>query len=265
MYDTSKQRTYTLADSIRDSAKDPDTGKYLGLAERASGSVKSKIEEAVYRVKKSAVDNQPQEQYNPMESMARYVNSISDEDSKRVVETPSPVEGEGPTRGGVRTGNRQYSGYESLMDLVDKTEGAGSYDTLFGHSQKNDFVGTKVSQMTIGELKKFSNGAYGDWSKQQLGYKATPMGRYQIVGQTLEATAKALGLPDDTVFSPAVQDKMFLYLANNASKKGLTGLRNEWEGFKNVPDDVLQTALDSFVSGNSLVPKPNSLVQRKGR
>lgn len=159
-----------------------------------------------------------------------------------------------------------YGGYTELKDLVDATEGGGSYDTLLGFSNKDTFAGKKVSEMTIGELKAFSNGAYGEFSKDKLGYKATPMGRYQIVGATLTDTAKKLGLDDNTVFSPEIQDHMFAYLADTAIKAdGIEGLRSTWEGFKKVPDNVLKSAADNFQSESTLMPKKNKLVTRSGR
>lgn len=141
-----------------------------------------------------------------------------------------------------------------LMSLMDKHEGGGNYDTLYKHSQREgkDFGGTRVSQMTLGELSNFSKGAYANWSKRELGYVATPMGRYQIVGTTLRRVQKAMGLSDDTVFTPAVQDAMFHYLANEALEGKQTpaakrkAMRAVWEGFKHVSDTQLDVAIAEF-------------------
>jgi hypothetical protein len=142
----------------------------------------------------------------------------------------------------------------SLIGLIDKTEGGGDYDTLFGFSNRDGkkFAGTKISQMTIGELKEFANGEYGKWSREQLGYKATPMGRYQFVGTTMASVAKEMGLPDDTVFSPEVQDAMFEYHAKKTIAGGKTMdqkislLREQWEGFKHVDRDTLASAVMKY-------------------
>jgi len=142
----------------------------------------------------------------------------------------------------------------SLIGLIDKTEGGGDYDTLFGFSNRDGkkFAGTKISGMTIGELKEFANGEYGQWSREELGYKATPMGRYQFVGTTMASVAKEMGLPDDTVFSPEVQDAMF----EHHVKKTLAGgdtmdekislLRGQWEGFKHVSRPALEAAVMKY-------------------
>lgn len=141
-----------------------------------------------------------------------------------------------------------------LVQLIDKTEGGADYDTLFKFSNREGgaFAGTSVSQMTLGELSDFSQGEYADWSKGQLGYVATPMGRYQIVGSTLRQTMKEMGLPRNMRFTPQVQDAMFHHLA----KKALSGkdspaakreaLRGVWEGFKSVSNQELDRAIAEF-------------------
>jgi hypothetical protein len=138
------------------------------------------------------------------------------------------------------------------VDLIDKTEGGGSYSTLFGHSQKDRFKGVDVSKMTIGQLKSFADpdGAYGQWVKGQVGRVATPMGRYQFVGSTLFKVANELGLNDDVRFSPQIQDKMFDHYLRQRLNRGQTmgekvdQVRQAWEGFKNVPTMELANLIE---------------------
>lgn len=149
-----------------------------------------------------------------------------------------------------------------LIGLVDRSEGGGDYSTLFGHSQRagGRFAGMDVSKMTLGELYAFTdpNGEYGQWVKSTnpQGVVATPLGRYQIVGSTLRRTAGALGLPDDTVFSPGVQDRMFGHLANARLSKSdnmntkIAELRSEWHGFKGIPDAELAHAIEAYEAKN---------------
>lgn len=149
----------------------------------------------------------------------------------------------------------------ALQGLVDRNEGGGRYDTLYGHVQAqkdSPFAGVDVSKATLGELKQFasSNGNYGRYQTAKLGKLATPMGRYQIVGQTLRNAAKEMGLPDSTVFTPQVQDAIFNHLVDGRlSKAGnmaeaIKGLRQEWEGFKNVPDAQLAQAITAYQNGD---------------
>lgn len=144
----------------------------------------------------------------------------------------------------------------NLVELIDREEGAGNYDTLYSHSQKGgkDFAGVSVSNMSIGQAINFANGEYGDWSRRQLGYKATPMGRYQIVGTTLQRVAGAMGLDMNTKFDARTQDAMFAFLAQEALGRASTmggkrrALRAVWEGFKYASDEELNRAIEEFES-----------------
>jgi hypothetical protein len=146
------------------------------------------------------------------------------------------------------------SEFQPLQAIVDKTEGGGNYDTLLSHSQRKGgaFEDVQVSKMTIAEAVDFSNGDYAQFSKEQVGRKATPMGRYQIVGQTLSSVAKEMGLPPDTVFDETTQDAMFAHLVQKAlnSSGSLKGkraaLRGVWEGFKNASNSELDAAIEHF-------------------
>lgn len=146
------------------------------------------------------------------------------------------------------------SAYTPLQAAIDKTESGGSYDTLLGHSQKSGgaFEGVAVSQMTVGQAIEFSNGDYAEFSKDKVGRKATPMGRYQIVGATLAATAREMGLPPDTLFDKDTQDAMFAHLVQKAISTASTlkgkraALRGVWEGFHSLSDAELDNAIAHF-------------------
>lgn len=135
----------------------------------------------------------------------------------------------------------------SFLAVLDQTEGGGGYDTLFGNAQKGQFAGTDVSKMPISDVLAFTdpNGPYAQSVKSQIGRVATPVGRHQIVGTTLRNAVGALGLDPNTPFSPETQDNVALYLAkqriasSNTPEGKLAALRNEWEGFRKVPDSQL--------------------------
>lgn len=146
----------------------------------------------------------------------------------------------------------------SLLDLVDATEGAGNYSTLFGHSQRDggQFAGVDVSSMTLDQLKDFTNpsGPYGQWVKRAnpKGVVATPLGRFQIVGTTLRGAAQELNLPGDTRFDQNTQHQLFQHLAGRRLAGARTpeaaraAMRAEWDGFSNIPDHVLDRAIANY-------------------
>lgn len=178
-----------------------------------------------------------------------------------VIATPTDKEGFIKRRGSLPSAYAPMdSNAASFVELTDKTEGGGDYNTLFGFSNKNRYAAIKVSEMTIGELKKFAapSGDYGQWVKGQLaksGQKArvaTPMGRYQFVGTTLAAVANKMGLSDDTVFDGPTQDAMFLHylserIASSSTMAGkVEAVRNGWEGYRSVPSSTLERLIKDF-------------------
>lgn len=154
----------------------------------------------------------------------------------------------------------------SIMGMVDRTEGGGRYDTLFGHAQAKNtpFAGVDVSRMSVGQAVQFASpdGAYGNWVKNQLANSgqeariATPMGRFQIVGSTLKQAVQEMGLSPDTPFNDQTQNAIFEHLVNKrlSGPLSMTGkianLRQEWEGFKNVPDEQLASAISRYEAGD---------------
>lgn len=153
-----------------------------------------------------------------------------------------------------------------LFDMTRKHEGGGDPDALFGFSNRGGaFDGVRVSDMTIGELSSFASpsGKYGQWVKSQVGRVATPMGKHQIVGTTLQSAAREMGLSPDTKFTSQTQDAIADHLARRrlagasspAAKRA--ALRAEWEGFKNVSDDALDMAISQFeANGGTSRPRP---------
>lgn len=170
---------------------------------------------------------------------------------------PAPVQGHSS---GGNAGMGPAQANSGLFGLIDAVEGGGNYSTLFGHSQNGGrFDGVDVAKMSLGELYDFSNpsGEYGQWvaGANPKGVVATPMGRHQIVGTTLRAAASEMGLPPTTVFTPQVQDSIATHLAakrlaratSPAAKRA--ALRAEWDGFSNVSDAALDSAIAQFQSG----------------
>jgi len=135
--------------------------------------------------------------------------------------------------------------------------GKGGYNALFSQQQDvegSEFFGTKVSEMSLGELVTFTDpsGKYGQKNKELLkgtdteagrkGLTSTPLGQYQIIGGTLrdimERGGDDLGLTEETIFNKETQDAMFLWYAKDQTDQETTpegkraALRRVWEGFR---------------------------------
>lgn len=146
---------------------------------------------------------------------------------------------------------------------LDRTEGGGNYDTLFGNAQnRGPFAGTSVSNMTVGQAIDFArNSGYGQMVSNQTGGPiATPMGRHQIVGSTLAAAAKEMGLDPNTPFDANTQDAVALHIAKKAisgpqTMEGkIAALRGQWEGFKNLSDAQVGQMVNEIQGTNDPVP-----------
>lgn len=120
-------------------------------------------------------------------------------------------------------------------------ESGGDYDALFGYSNRDGgrFAGRRVTDMTIDEALAFAKGEYGAWSRDQLGYTATPMGAYQVVGTTLEAAKQALGLTGTERLTPEMQDRIGRWIYDT---QGV----GAWEGYRGPQDPG-----SGRISGNS--------------
>jgi muramidase (phage lysozyme) len=109
--------------------------------------------------------------------------------------------------------------------------------------------------MTIDEALAFADlsGPYADYSTTVGRHvKATPMGKYAIVGTTLRDLKDHFKLTGKEQFSPELQDRFFLYLFHDTLNKGgsldakVARLRKVWEGFKKVSDENLKNAIKNI-------------------
>lgn len=124
-------------------------------------------------------------------------------------------------------------GWSELAPKIKARESGGDYDALYGFSNREGgaFSGTKVTDMTVDQAIQFSDpsGPYGQWSKDKLGYVATPMGAYQIVGSTLQDIKEGMGLTGGEQMTPDLQEAMGKWLYQNrggsrpwAASEGMT-------------------------------------------
>lgn len=124
-------------------------------------------------------------------------------------------------------------GWDRIKAGIFAGESGGDYNALYGYSNRagGQFAGTNLTDMTVDQAIAFSDpsGPYGQWVKGQVGRVATPMGAYQIVGSTLRAAKEGLGLKGDEKLTPAMQDKLGMWIYRQQG----TGA---WEGYQGPRD-----------------------------
>ena len=117
----------------------------------------------------------------------------------------------------------------NLLDFIGK--GEGGYDsanrgTVSGNVVGSEMVasrgGKKVSELTVAEIKKYQSITDPN-NKDRL----FTVGKYQAIPDTFNQAVKGLGLSDDTVFTPEVQEKVGLYLVSEKRPKVGKFLRGE--------------------------------------
>ena len=108
-------------------------------------------------------------------------------------------------------------------------ESGGDYNALFGYSNRpgQPFAGVQLTDMTVAEAAQFSDpsGPYAQWVRDQIGYTATPMGAYQVVGTTLRDAMQGMGLTGNERMTPEMQDQIGQWIYQNQG----TGA---WEGYQ---------------------------------
>jgi hypothetical protein len=119
--------------------------------------------------------------------------------------------------------------WEAIKNGIFVGESGGDYNALFGYQNRTGgrYANVKLTEMTVDDAIAFSNvnGDYGQWVKGQIGRVATPMGAYQIVGTTLKAAKKGLGLTGKEVMSEDLQDQLGMWIYRRQG----TGA---WEGYR---------------------------------
>jgi len=111
---------------------------------------------------------------------------------------------------------------KNRVSVVEGTSDADGYNRLLDKGEKGTFVNSKpLSEMTVAEAVAFGQGEeYRNYSRRVLGRSpdelpSTPMGKYQIVGNTLADLVNRGIVDPDAKFDAATQEKLGDYLINN--------------------------------------------------
>lgn len=113
-------------------------------------------------------------------------------------------------------------------------ESKGDYNALydFQNEEGKRFEDTRLTDMSVDEALEFSkpSGEYGQWVKSEIGRIATPMGAYQVVGDTLRDAKKGLGLTGNERMTPELQDQIGEWIYKNQGLGAWVGYKPGMEG-----------------------------------
>lgn len=106
----------------------------------------------------------------------------------------------------------------ALLDQIALGEGTGQakanargfpsgYDVTLGYGAYTpaEFKGKNLTDLTVGQVKQLQAGIR---SHPNNPFNSSAVGRYQIVGKTLDALTARMGIPDSAKFTPALQDRL---------------------------------------------------------
>lgn len=144
----------------------------------------------------------------------------------------------------------------SLLDFIGK--GEGGYDSanrgtiggnVVGSQRTATRGGKKVSELTVAEIKKYQSITDPN-NKDRL----FTVGKYQAIPDTFNQAVKGLGLSDDTVFTPEVQEQVGLYLVSEKRPKIGQFIRGEG----NISSD---TAMIELAREFASIPVPIAIAK----
>ena len=157
--------------------------------------------------------------------------------------TLSAIVGDGASAGLPPVTPDAPEGWAAIRNGIFAGESGGDYNALFGYQNRKGgrFSRVKLTEMSVDQAIEFSDprGAYGQWVKGQIGRVATPMGAYQIVGTTLRAAKKALGLQGDEIMTPELQERLGHWIYREQG----TGA---WEGYRGPRSSFTPSAADDM-------------------
>lgn len=146
-----------------------------------------------------------------------------------------------------------------MLDLISYAEGTGEgtrgYNETLG---RGALTGGDVNliNMTLREVLELQRQmlAHPD-NARMYGDPSSAVGRYQIVGTTLGGEGLTgeggliarLNLSLDELFTPQLQDRLALELLRGRQGQGVEGLRNEWEGLRNIPEQTIVAGMSGQV------------------
>ena len=137
----------------------------------------------------------------------------------------------------------RYGKHDNILDLIASVESGGDYNATLDNGRwtggAQNLTGMTLNQVRALQRQMLADPAnrarYGD------GKGSSALGRYQIVGSTLEGLIKELGLSGDRLFDEKTQDELARALLRRRGNDP-AALRDEWEGLRRVDDGTIRSA-----------------------
>ena len=196
-------------------------------------------------------------------------------------ETGLPLGGVVPDEDIQKGGALYENTLDSIKDRVAEVEGTSGpdgYNTLLGYSQ-DQFTDKPLTEMTVSEVlamqKARGPGTYAEYSKDTVGRIATPAGKYQVVGQTLQGLVDQGIVDPNALYDAETQEDIGSYLVENRGFEDLVNgditqdefeanLGKEFEGIERFGYDTSvtssvdgQSGTDLYLSAMEKVSDPN--------
>lgn len=172
-------------------------------------------------------------------------------------------------------GKPSSSKYQPLLEKIAKGEGTSremankmgyesEYDTTLGFGKFDPKGYDKpVSQMNLSELEEFQrlmrkhpNNRFPVGGGKYL--PSSAVGKYQIVGTTLKRLKNKLGLSDDVIFTPDLQDRLAIELMKEAGLKDYESGKITSEEFQNKLSKVW-ASIEGSSAGQRISTKSNDI------
>ncbi|RJE87956.1 lysozyme family protein [Paracoccus onubensis] len=145
---------------------------------------------------------------------------------------------------------------KGILDLIGQAEGTDkgrSYNETLGYGAYTGGA-VNLTSMSLRDVLALQKQILDHPNNP---YNSSAVGRYQIVSKTLRSLIGELNLSLDEQFTPELQDRLALQLVRRRQGQGTAGLRNEWEGLRNVPDASIMSAL-----GQQVIPSADPEVSK---
>lgn len=108
--------------------------------------------------------------------------------------------------------------FDFIKEDIFRGESRGDYDALFNYQNRPGglFDDIKVSEMSVDQALDFASprSGYGNYVKMvnPEGVYSTPMGAFQVVGNTLKMAKRGLNLRGDEIMTRQLQDRIGRYI-----------------------------------------------------